>query len=77
MVPNLQFFFILSILKNRYYLIYILSLTYNKVLDLLGVTFQSTVDTVDSNGVLIPYGLPAVYELLRWGCFFIYLGDPL
>ena len=32
----------------------------------LGVTFTSTVDTVDSNGALIPYGLPAVYELLRY-----------
>lgn len=30
-----------------------------------GVTFTSTVDTLDSEGALIPYGLPAVYELLR------------
>jgi len=31
-----------------------------------GVTFANTVDTLDSEGVLIPYGLPAVYELLRF-----------
>ena len=31
-----------------------------------GVTFANTADTVDSEGALIPYGLPAVYELLRW-----------
>ena len=29
------------------------------------MTFTSTVDTVDSAGSLIPYGLPAVYELTR------------
>ena len=31
-----------------------------------GVTFANTVDTLDSEGALIPYGLPAVYELLRF-----------
>jgi len=31
-----------------------------------GVTFESTADTMDSEGSLIPYGLPAVYELLRF-----------
>ena len=31
-----------------------------------GVTFESTADVVDSEGSLIPYGLPAVYELLRF-----------
>jgi len=31
-----------------------------------GVTFESTADTIDSDGSLIPYGLPAVYELLRF-----------
>ena len=30
-----------------------------------GVTFESTADVIDSEGTLIPYGLPAVYELLR------------
>jgi len=32
----------------------------------VGVTFESTADTLDSEGSLIPYGLPAVYELLRF-----------
>ena len=31
-----------------------------------GVTFAQTVDSLDSEGSLIPYGLPAVYELLRF-----------
>ena len=31
-----------------------------------GVTFETTADIVDSEGSLIPYGLPAVYELLRF-----------
>jgi brefeldin A-resistance guanine nucleotide exchange factor 1 len=31
-----------------------------------GVTFTSSSDMVDCNGSLIPYGLPAVYELLRF-----------
>ena len=31
-----------------------------------GVTFESTADMIDSEGSLIPYGLPAVYELLRF-----------
>ena len=31
-----------------------------------GVTFESTAETMDSEGSLIPYGLPAVYELLRF-----------
>ena len=29
------------------------------------MTFESTADVIDSEGTLIPYGLPAVYELLR------------
>jgi len=32
----------------------------------VGVTFEATADTMDSEGSLIPYGLPAVYELLRF-----------
>merc|ERR1719470_728496 len=31
-----------------------------------GVTFECTADTLDNEGSLIPYGLPAVYELLRF-----------
>jgi len=31
-----------------------------------GVTFEATADTIDSEGSLIPYGLPAVYELFRF-----------
>jgi len=41
-----------------------------------GVTFTSTVDTVDSNGSLIPYGLPTVYELLRFLASLINPNDP-
>jgi len=31
-----------------------------------GVTFEATADMMDSEGSLVPYGLPAVYELLRF-----------
>merc|ERR1719334_397681 len=32
----------------------------------VGVTFTNTADSLDSQGSLIPYGLPAVYELMRF-----------
>ena len=38
-----------------------------------GVVFEETVDSLDSEGKLIPYGLPALYELLR---FLISLINP-
>ena len=31
-----------------------------------GVMFETTADVMDSEGALVPYGLPAVYELLRF-----------
>ena len=38
-----------------------------------GVVFEETADSMDSEGKLIPYGLPALYELLR---FLISLINP-